>query len=92
MAVRKCPRCELNYIRGDAPYCDVCMSELRREKKSKPAEQSAEPILCSECGENPALPGRELCEACLREQRRQRELEFADNSEEEDDEDEEEEM
>lgn len=78
MALRKCPKCELNYIKGDAPYCDVCMSEMKRTACSKaPAEEDAEPLLCSECGEAPAVPGYELCTECLKEQKRQQELEDA---------------
>lgn len=41
MALKKCPKCELNYIRGDAP----------------------------------AVEGYELCADCLREQKRQKDLE-----------------
>jgi hypothetical protein len=33
-------------------------------------------IMCSECGENPALPGHDLCEDCLKEQKRQANLEI----------------
>ena len=32
--------------------------------------------MCSECGENPALPGYDLCEYCLKEQKRQANLEI----------------
>ena len=94
MALRKCPRCELNYIKDDAQYCNVCMTEIKRMKrKDDPEKEPEEIILCSECGEAPAVKGYDLCEACLKEQKRQRELEFAfddpDESEEDDPEDEE---
>ena len=78
MALKKCPKCELNYIKGDAPYCDVCMNEMRRVfAKQKPHEEEGEPLLCSECGEAPAVQGHELCVECLKEQKRQQELEDA---------------
>ncbi len=92
MALKKCPKCELNYIRGDAAYCDVCMRELRRDEsvhiQQGPGEEET---LCSECGEAPAVPGHDLCAGCLREQKRQTELEDADGIDEEFDDIEEEE-
>mgnify|MGYP001271525236 CR=1 FL=1 len=78
MALKKCPKCELNYIRGDAPYCDICMGEMRRAvSKGKPEEEELEAMLCAECGEANAVPGFELCPECLKEQKRQQELENA---------------
>lgn len=78
MALRKCPRCELNYIKGDAPYCNVCMAELKRAPGAKKTEDdSSEPMMCTECGEAPAIAGYELCAECLKEQKRQQELEDA---------------
>lgn len=75
MALKKCPKCELNYIRGDAPYCDVCMRSMRRGDAAR-VQQIAqeEEILCSECGEAPAVEGYELCADCLREQKRQKDF------------------
>lgn len=66
MALRKCPRCELNYIKEDEKYCNVC----RREMKNDP-EADDSMTICSECGENPAVKGSDLCAICLREVRRQ---------------------
>ena len=63
MGFVKCPRCELNYMREGELYCEVCKKEL----KSRGRDESGE--LCIECGENPALPGKELCAICLREHR-----------------------
>lgn len=62
MALKKCPRCELNYILDDAPYCPVCTREVK-------GEQSKESLLemCSVCNENPALPGKDMCLFCLKE-------------------------
>ena len=69
MGLRKCPRCELNYIRDDEKYCNVCKREMKGE-----ADADDGVILCVECGENPAVKGSELCAACLREARRQEKL------------------
>lgn len=78
MALVKCPKCELNWIRGDAPYCDVCMREMKRGGRAKQAEEETEElVMCSECGEAPAVHGSDLCADCLREQKRQAELENA---------------
>ncbi len=67
MALRKCPRCELNYIKDDEKYCNVC----RREMKGGSSEPDDSIVMCSECGENPAVKGSDLCAICLREARRQ---------------------
>ncbi len=70
--LKKCPICELNYIHGNETMCRVCAAE-RSARHAKPAVD--EIVMCSECGEKPALPGRELCEDCLKEQKRQANLE-----------------
>ena len=74
MALRKCPKCELNYLRGSETICRVCAAEL--DKKRKKMTDPEEVIMCSECGERPALRGKDLCEECLREQKRQADLEL----------------
>ena len=71
--LKKCPICELNYIRGNETMCRVCAAE--RSKRHSPKSEE-EIIMCSECGENPALPGHDLCEECLKEQKRQANLEI----------------
>ncbi|MCL2670867.1 MAG: hypothetical protein FWF10_02395 [Clostridiales bacterium] len=71
MALRQCPLCEVNYLRGDERVCMVCAAS--KKKKNLPEEN--EVLLCSECGEEPALRSGELCEACWREQQRQLDLE-----------------
>ena len=43
--------------------CTVCRREVRGE-----TEQFEMIELCSECGENPVVPGQELCAFCLKEQ------------------------
>jgi hypothetical protein len=69
MALRKCPRCELNYIRESEKYCEVCKREMKGEGESEETVQ-----ICVECGENPVVKGSELCAICLREARRQEKL------------------
>lgn len=60
MPLKKCPRCELNYILDDGPLCSVCHEEVhgsvRREERS---------YLCSVCGEKPPAKGSEMCAACM---------------------------
>lgn len=65
MSLIKCPRCELNYMNDTDKMCSVCRREVRGE-----GEQFDMIEMCSECGENPAVPGQELCAYCLKEQAR----------------------
>lgn len=62
MGLVKCPRCELNYMLDTDKICSVCRREVRGE-----SEQYEMIELCSECGENPVVPGQELCAYCLKE-------------------------
>ena len=62
MGLIKCPRCELNYMLDTDKMCSVCKREVRGE-----SEQYDMVELCSECGENPVVPGQELCAYCLKE-------------------------
>lgn len=71
MGLRKCPKCELNYIREGEKYCDVC----RRAMAGGDNEDTVG--ICIECGENPVVRGSDLCAACLRERRRQEKLDKA---------------
>ena len=59
MALVKCPRCELNYMNDTDKMCSVCRREVRGE-----SEQFEMIEMCSECGENPVVPGQELCAYC----------------------------
>ena len=68
MGLRKCPRCELNYIRDDEKLCNVCRRAVKHE------EEPEEDLMCSECGEHPAMKGRDLCEECYKESLRQQKL------------------
>ena len=33
MGLRKCPRCELNYIRDDEQLCNVCKRHMKGERR-----------------------------------------------------------
>ena len=57
-----CPRCELNYMNENEKMCSVCRLEVKGE-----GEQFEMIEMCSECGENPVVPGKELCASCLKE-------------------------
>lgn len=61
MTLNKCPRCELNYITDGEKYCKIC----RLEMKGEPIRDDVE--LCTVCGEQPALPGKDMCMLCLKE-------------------------
>ena len=77
MALRKCPKCELNYIREGEQYCNVCLRAMKNGRiQAEPAAEEEE-TLCSECGEATAVHGSDLCADCLREKKRQAELESA---------------
>lgn len=61
MRFSKCPRCELNYIFSNERYCKVCMASA----KGNGAQEEVE--MCSNCNENPVMPGRDVCEECFKE-------------------------
>lgn len=93
MALHKCPKCELNYIRDGEEFCEVCKREMKRAqahiRHSDEGTEDDEVVLCSECGEEPAVRGGDLCISCLKEKKRQVELENASNVPADDDFDEE---
>lgn len=62
MGLIKCPRCELNYMLDTDKLCSICRREVRGESETDEVVE-----LCSECGENPVVPGQELCAACLKD-------------------------
>ncbi|MDP2892000.1 MAG: hypothetical protein Q8O09_02550 [Bacillota bacterium] len=73
MALVKCPRCELNYIREGERFCEICKKELRGEDDSEET-----PEMCSECNEHPAIKSEDLCLFCLREKKRQESIDKKD--------------
>lgn len=66
MGLKKCPKCELNYINEHEKYCEICKRALKGESDSDDT-----PAVCMECGEHPAIQGLDICTFCLRERRRE---------------------
>lgn len=64
MTLKKCPRCELNYILDGGDLCTVCHEEVHGKPK-----QEAHSYLCSLCGERAVVKGQEMCAQCLAELR-----------------------
>lgn len=75
MGYKKCPRCELNYILDTEKMCTVCQKDVSGEKE---ADDMIE--MCSECGENPAMPGQELCSECYKALQRRNAVNSTDDS------------
>ena len=48
MGYRKCPRCELNYIRDGEKLCGVCKNAVLTS--CEPDEDDDLVVICSECG------------------------------------------
>ncbi len=64
MQVVKCPRCDINFMREGEACCKICQRDLKGM-----ALKESEPEMCAECGENPALPGEDICADCLKERK-----------------------
>ena len=75
MGLVKCPRCELNYMLDTDTMCSVCKKDVRGEQEEDDMIE-----LCSECGENPAIPGQEVCAYCLKELQRRSSVSMDDGS------------
>lgn len=60
MALRKCDKCELNYIMDDQPYCSVCMKEMKGLD-----HHDDDGDVCPLCGEREVAFGQEYCNECL---------------------------
>lgn len=73
MALRICPKCETNYLRANEQLCSVCRAALKR--RGGYDEDEEETAMCANCGENPAVKGKDLCESCLLEKEKEDELE-----------------
>lgn len=63
--MKKCPFCELNYIKDDDRYCRVCARDMH---VLDDPQETVE--MCIVCGEYPVQPGSELCSRCIREHKR----------------------
>lgn len=66
---KKCPRCELNYIKEDEDLCEVCKKELAgiSDDMDGDLEELEEAQLCPICKVNYIGPGEEMCEQCIAE-------------------------
>ncbi len=65
MAYKKCPRCNLNYIKDVDTLCMVCMEDLGKSSRLSTDEEDYD--ICPECGENVIKSGEEMCYQCLLE-------------------------
>lgn len=63
--MKKCPRCELNYIQDDEKLCKICLREIKGVHKHDDIE------MCSICNAAPALPGKDVCLGCYKEMHNQ---------------------
>ena len=61
---KRCPRCELNFIRKSEKLCSVCQAELET-KGSYVSDLDLE--LCPICKTNYIQPGEIMCDNCLKE-------------------------
>lgn len=60
MVIKKCEKCDLNYVKEGQKYCKVCLKAMEgKSDKGKKVE------LCPSCGERIVAKGYELCKVCL---------------------------
>lgn len=67
---KKCPRCELNWIKGDEDLCDVCKAELKLGGISLIEDDEVEEVeerICPVCKINLLDDGEEMCATCREE-------------------------
>lgn len=68
MGYIKCPRCDLNYMKDDEKYCDVCKAELKIGPALKFAalndDDELEQSLCPICKRNFMDASEEMCAEC----------------------------
>lgn len=64
---KKCPRCELNYIKAEEDLCEVCKKELAGIEDTDISDDVLldEAQLCPICKVNYIGPGEEMCEQCI---------------------------
>jgi hypothetical protein len=72
MGYKKCPRCELNWIKDEDEYCDVCKTELRLKGGIVLIEDDEDEILeeerlCPECKMNYIREDEKMCATCRAE-------------------------
>lgn len=66
MAYKKCPRCNLNYIKDTDVLCKICLEEVGKALRSNDEEEEYD--ICPECGEHIIKAGEEMCYQCRMEQ------------------------
>lgn len=59
MTIKRCERCDLNYVKEGQKYCNVCKKLLEGKKTNL---EKAE--LCPSCGKRLVKKGHELCGKC----------------------------
>lgn len=64
----RCPRCELNYIKEEDGFCDVCKAEIAHEDEGT-TEYEKEIILCPVCKMNYINSVESMCTQCKIEQK-----------------------
>lgn len=62
---KRCPRCELNYIKQNEELCSVCLAEVSLEKDEEYDELELD--LCPVCKVNYIKPDEVMCASCLKE-------------------------
>lgn len=65
MPYKKCPRCNLNYIKDFENLCMVCIEDLGSTTRSLSEDDDLD--ICPECGENVIKVGEDICVQCLTE-------------------------
>lgn len=61
---KRCPRCELNYIKKGEKLCSVCQAELDTKNRYV---SDLDLELCPICKTNYIQPGEIMCDTCLKE-------------------------
>ena len=60
---KKCPRCELNYIKVEEDYCPICKAEM---KLTNDDSYSDDMELCPVCGTNFVSVDQVMCDECAK--------------------------
>ena len=68
----KCPRCDLNYMKEEEEYCDVCKAELKKGPQLIFAIDDIDDEvetweICPICHHNRLKPGETMCSRCAEE-------------------------
>lgn len=66
MVYKKCPRCNLNYIKDSDLLCKICLEEVGKAIRNNDEEEEYD--ICPECGENIIKSGEDMCYQCMMEQ------------------------